>query len=354
MGSSSNQEVAIAVDAMGNDLGTSEIVAGVSLCLEETPHRIRPTLVGDEKTILRYAQEYNISDKIDILHASEVIGMDEKPIPSLKQKKDSSMVRAIELVKDKTCGMVLSCGNTGSLMAGSTLKLRPMEGIERPALATVIPTQHSHFVMIDAGANPEPRPEHLLTNAILGKNYAKTALGISNPRVGLLTIGTEEGKGTELIKEAHALLDAVPEATLNYVGLIEGFQVFQNECDVVLCDGFTGNVVLKICEGLFGMLTNYLKQELTANPLRKMGAILAKPAFLSMKKQLSPEQYGGAPLLGLRGLVMKSHGSSTRNYIKTALQMGADILEQNVNELIITDLQVIKPQKKAAEVTTIS
>lgn len=342
MDSSSNQELSIAVDAMGNDLGTSEIVAGVSLCLQALPNMVPPTLVGDEKTILRHAQEYKISDKINILHASQVIGMDEKPIPSLKQKKDSSMVRAIELVKEKKCGMVLSCGNTGSLMAGSTLKLRPMEGIERPALATIIPTHKGHFVMIDAGANPEPRPEHLLTNAILGKNYAKTALGISNPRVGLLTIGTEEGKGTELIKDAHSLLDAVSPDTLNYSGLIEGFQVFENTCDVVLCDGFTGNVVLKICEGLFGMLTGYLKEELTANPMRKAGAMLAKPAFMAMKNRLSPEQYGGAPLLGLRGLVMKSHGSSTRNYINTALQMGTDLLQQNVTDLIRSDIDAIK------------
>ena len=288
----------IAVDVMGSDLGPSEIIAGVGLALKKLAHQPETfTLVGDQEVIkpLLIKEKIARHPKIRILHASEVISMDDKPLPAFKTKKDSSMVRAIELVKSREAQVVVSCGNTGSLMAGGTLKLRTIQGISRPALGAVIPTESCHWVLVDAGANPNATAEQMGGNAILGKNYCKVALGIEKPRIGLLTIGTEEGKGTELIHQTHLLLKQLT-SLINYQGPIDGFQVFNNTVDVVVCDGFVGNVLLKSCESLFATLSRFLRKELTANPIRMVGAALCHGAFRSMKIQLSPDRYsGGSP-----------------------------------------------------------
>src|ERR1051325_4398686 len=201
----------IAVDAMGGDMGPSEVVAAVKLALNQYASLNPITLVGDEAVLGPLIKEAGLqrSSRLSLLHASEVITMDDKPVPALKRKKDSSMVRAIELVKNREAGVVVSCGNTGALMAGGTLRLRPMEGIARPALAAICPRQGGHFVLIDAGANPEAKPEHLVHNAILGSHYCRVMLGVRSPRVGLMTIGTEDGKGNALIGETHELLRRV-------------------------------------------------------------------------------------------------------------------------------------------------
>jgi glycerol-3-phosphate acyltransferase PlsX len=241
----------IAVDAMGGDLGPSEVVAAVKLALAQNPHLNPITLVGDEALLRPIISHYGLhrSERLSILHASEVITMEDKPLVALKRKKDSSMVRAIELVKAGEANVVVSCGNTGALMACGTLRLRTMEGVARPALAAVVPREGGHFVLIDAGANPEPKPEHLVHNSILGSHYCRVMLGIHSPRVGLMSIGTEDGKGNSLITETNELLKRIG-GIIKYAGPIEGFQVFAEHVDVVVCDGFVGNIMLKSWESL--------------------------------------------------------------------------------------------------------
>ena len=329
----------IAVDAMGGDLGPAEVVAAVKLALHQYPALNPITLVGHEAelnpliALAGLAQEQRLS----VFHASEVVTMDDKPLNALKKKKDSSMVRAIELVKNRDAGVVVSCGNTGALMAGGTLRLRTMEGVARPALAAICPRQGGHFVLIDAGANPEAKPEHLVHNAIMGSHYCRVMLGIKSPRVGLMTIGTEEGKGNALITETHDLLRRVGDV-VNYAGPIEGFHVFAEHVDVVVCDGFVGNIMLKSWESLVKFFSSRLKQELQANPMRATGALLSKGAFNALKERINPERYGGAPLLGLNGHILKAHGSSTRYAIKNAIRAANEIIKADLNHQIEADV----------------
>ncbi len=329
----------IAVDAMGGDLGPAEIVAAVKLALNQYSALNPITLVGDEavlKPLLAQAGLHR-GERLQIFHASEVITMEDKPLTALKRKKDASMVRAIELVKNGDAGVVVSCGNTGALMAGGTLRLRPMEGIARPALAAVCPRQGGQFVLIDAGANPEAKPEHLVHNAILGSHYCRVMLGVKSPRVGLMTIGTEEGKGNALIAETHDLLRRVG-AIINYAGPIEGFHVFAEHVDVVVCDGFVGNIMIKSWESLVRFFSNMLREELQSNPMRATGALLSKGAFNALKDRINPERYGGAPLLGLNGNILKAHGSSNRQAIKSAIHAASLMLKADLNQRIIEDI----------------
>jgi glycerol-3-phosphate acyltransferase PlsX len=263
--------------------------------------------------------------------------MDDKPLNALKRKKDSSMVRAIELVKSGQASVVVSCGNTGALMAGGTLRLRTMEGIARPALGAICPREGGHFVLIDAGANPEAKPEHLVHNAILGSHYCRVMLGVKTPRVGLMTIGTEEGKGNALITETNELLRKVG-GIINYAGPIEGFHVFAEHVDVVVCDGFVGNIMLKSWESLVKFFRAMLKEEMQANPLRLTGGLLSKGAFDALKERINPERYGGAPLLGLNGHIIKAHGSSNRRAIKSAIAGANEMIKADINHHIEADV----------------
>ncbi len=329
----------IAIDAMGGDLGPTEVVAAVQLALKEFPSLNPITLVGDEGILTPLMKEFGLTknERLSVHHASEVITMDDKPLNALKKKKDSSMVRAIELVKSGEAGVVLSCGNTGALMAGGTLRLRPMEGIARPALAAICPREGGHFVLIDAGANPEAKPEHLVHNAILGSHYCRVMLGVKRPRVGLMNIGTEEGKGSALITETNESLRRVGDL-INYAGPIEGFHVFAEHVDVVVCDGFVGNIMLKSWESLVKFFSSMLKEELQANPLRLAGAILSKGAFHAFKERINPERYGGAPLLGLNGNVLKAHGSSNRRAIRSAIRAANEMVKADMNQHIEGDI----------------
>lgn len=343
----------IALDAMGSDLGPSEMVEAAALALKEFPDIAQLLLVGDEAQLTPLLQEKNLlgSDRVEIIHASQVIEMGEKAIQSLKEKKDSSLVKAIEAVKEGQARCVLSCGNTGSLMAAGTLRVRPEVGIERPSLGIVIPSHNHHAVMVDAGANPDAKPIHLVHNAILGTHYCNCLFDREKPRVGLLTIGTEEGKGNDRIHETHAMLKDLGDL-INYRGLIEGFDVFDKDVDVIVCDGFVGNILLKTAESLFYMFKNYLKDEITANPMRTLGALLCKGAFDDMKKQLAPESYGGAQLLGLKGLVMKAHGKSNRYAVKSALGIANRLVKRDMRGHIRDDIaranEIVKPPKEPA------
>lgn len=340
----------IAIDAMGSDKGPAEIVAAVRLAVDSVQD-LRPViLVGNEAELKPLLEKEGLSSHptISIFHASEVITMDDKPLVALKKKRDASMLRAIELVKDGKAACVLSCGNTGSLMAAGTIKLRTMDGVDRPALATVMPRKKGHFVLVDAGANPTAKAEHLVHNAVLGSDYCKLVLGIEKPKVGLMTIGTEEGKGTDLINQAHALLKNV-DGLINYQGLIEGFQTFEEGVDVVVCDGFTGNILLKVCESLFSLLKEFVSEELQRNTKRKLGYLLSKGAFDAIKGQLSPERYGGAPLLGLKGNVLKAHGSSNRVAVMNAIRIANEIVNNELNRHILEDIEKANNLIYAAE-----
>ncbi|ACB76877.1 phosphate acyltransferase PlsX [Opitutus terrae] len=338
MGTTSGQTGRIAVDAMGGDLGPAEVVEAVRLALRQYPGLNPITLVGDRAVLEPLlARVRRRPEQLTIHHASEVVTMDDKPLMALKRKKDSSMVRAIELVKDGQASVVVSCGNTGALMAAGTLRLRTMEGVARPALAAVVPRQNGHFVLIDAGANPDAKPEHLVHNAILGSHYCRVMLGIARPRVGLMTIGTEEGKGNALITETNELLRRTTDL-INYAGPIEGFHVFAEHVDVVVCDGFVGNIMIKSWESLVKFFSGMLREELQANPVRAVGALMSKGAFNALRERINPERYGGAPLLGLRGNILKAHGSSNRRAIKSAIHAASQIIRADMNQRIEADI----------------
>ncbi|MBI3886910.1 MAG: phosphate acyltransferase PlsX [Opitutae bacterium] len=324
---------------MGGDLGPAEVVEALKLVLGSGEPMAPVLLVGDQAVLtpLLAAAGLHGHPKLAIVHASEVVTMDDKPLQAIKRKKDSSMVRAIELVKSGEARVAVSSGNTGALMAGGTIRLRPMTGVDRPALAAVIPRENGNFILIDAGANPEARPEHLVHNAILGANYAKVILGVSRPRVGLLTIGTEEGKGNALITETNEQLKKIA-TVVNYVGPIEGFQVFRDHVDVVVCDGFVGNTLLKTWESLAKFITGLLRQELKASPVRLAGALLAKGAFEALKSRMNPDRYGGAPLLGLRGNILKAHGSSNRHAWASAIRAAEKIIQNDLYQHIEHDI----------------
>lgn len=337
-----DNEIRIAVDAMGSDMGPEEVIAGVSMFLKEYKDPVKIILAGIESEIAPIAQKNGIGDLVEFLDAPEVVSMEDKPMLTLKRKKNSSMHMAIDYLKEKKANALLSCGNTGALMAGGTLKLRPMKGVERPALGSVIPSKDRRFIMIDVGANPNPRELHYLSNAVLGANYAKIALKIENPKVGLLTIGTEEGKGNEIVQKAHEILKkTAPLIDLNYAGPVEGFQVFGGDCDVIVCDGFTGNILLKSCEGLLKTLGSLLKEELTKNIFRKIGAAVCMGAFKAMKARIPVEKVSGAPLLGLNELIIKGHGSSNRHQICGALNVCAQCVKNSLIDSIKQDIDSI-------------
>ena len=324
---------------MGSDMGPEELIVGVKRVLSEDRGDYKIIIVGKGEVIEPILKRHGLlrNQKIAVYNASEVIEMDEKPIQAMKSKRDSSMMRSIELVKQGTADAVLSCGNTGALMAGGTIKLRTMEGIERPALGTVIPGKTKNFIMIDVGAAPDPRPECLVDNAILGANYARVALGVKNPRVGLLSNGTEDCKGNMLVQTAHRLFKA-QDGVINYGGLLEGFNLFDGDFDVVVCDGFTGNVVLKSMESCARMFKDILKDEIRKSWIRKLGILLAMGVFRGMKKRLPIDKFSGAPLLGLNGLVVKAHGSSKSKQIAGALEITLKCLRKNLNDRIFADV----------------
>tara|TARA_A100001015_G_scaffold197461_1_gene220183 strand:+ start:5508 stop:6557 length:1050 start_codon:yes stop_codon:yes gene_type:complete len=339
----------IAVDVMGSDKGPSEFVRAL-IHLNQTDELHSDLILVGKKRLLERLIAVRKSkidcSRITLLDASQVIGMDEKPISALKKKKDASMVKAIELVKEKQAQAMVSCGNTGALMAGGTLRLRPIEGVDRPALAAIIPSKKKPFVFLDVGANPESDPTNLMHNAILGKQFAQARLEIKNPKIGLLTIGTEQGKGTPNIIKTNALLEKL-EGQIDYTGFIEGFQLFDGTVDVVVCDGFVGNILLKSSESLFGFIGETIKKELLRNIKRKVGAVLSASAFKDMKSQLNPDERSGAPLLGLNGNIIKSHGSSNAIAIASAIIAAQMVVDCDMLDSIKSDISLANQKIEA-------
>ncbi len=326
----------IAVDVMGGDHGCEVVVEGVRLALRAND-RIRSIyLVGREAEVEAAVRACRLEDgRIHVVHASEVLTMEDKPVAALRKKKDCSMLRAVDLVRDGKADAVISVGNTGGLVAASTLRLRTLAGVDRPGIATVIPAPENEFVLLDSGANIDCRPQHLLQYAIMGHVYAREILGCPRPRVGMLSVGTEELKGNELTLEAFKLCRRVD---LNFIGNVEGHDLFSNRVDVVVCDGFVGNVVLKTCESLARGMLLWLKAEMKVNLKRKIGALLARNAFRAISRKMDPDGYGGAPLLGLNGMVLKAHGSARERAIMNAIRITAEALSHRINHHITEEI----------------
>lgn len=322
----------IAVDVMGADHGSQVILAGVKMALEAYPHIHELIVVGNETEIKTGLAKLALRDtRLRIHHASEVLTMEDKPIEGLRRKKDCSILRTMELVKEGKADAAISPGNTGGLMAAATIKLRPLESVERAAIATVMPSLTGEFVMLDGGANAECKPLHLAQFAVMGNVYSRQILGHKNPRVGILSNGTEEIKGNELTRES---LKLCKQLNLNFIGYVEGHDLFEGHVDVVVTDGFIGNIVLKSCESLGKAVGTMLKRELKANPLRMAGAFLAKGALDAIKLKLNPDAYGGAPLLGLNGNVIKAHGSAKEFAIQNAIRVACESVQHRIHQSI--------------------
>jgi glycerol-3-phosphate acyltransferase PlsX len=328
----------IAVDVMGGDHGCGVVVEGAKRALEADPSISLLFLVGNEAEIRASLPSGTALDKrAEIVHASQVLTMEEKPAAALRKKKDCSIARAMELVHEGKADAIVSPGNTGGIFAAATFKLGRISGVDRGGIATVIPTQNNDFVLLDAGANIECKPVHLAHFAVMGSVYAREILGVRKPRVGILSIGTEETKGNELTLGAFKLCRRLD---LNFIGNVEGHNLFRGEVDVVVCDGFVGNIVLKTCESLASAMFSMLKHELAATARRKLGALLAKNAFRAMKKRMDPDNFGGAPLLGFNGAIMKAHGSARERAIATAIRVSTRNIQQHVNEAIAREIAI--------------
>ena len=326
----------IAVDVMGGDHGCGVVVDGVKLALQSCPQVTELHLVGQQAEIEAALRHARLRDgRLHIQNASEVITMEDKPLDAVRKKKDCSMVRALELVRDGKAEAIISPGNTGALVAAATFRLRRLEPVDRPVIAAVMPSGKGEFVLLDAGANHECKPVHLLQFAIMGSIYSRELLHHKRPRVGILSNGTEEGKGTELTREAARLCRQVD---LNFIGYVEGHALFADEVDVVVTDGFTGNIVLKSTESMGKAVVRLLRRELTANPLRKFGATLAQGALQNIKRRMDPEAYGGAPLLGLNGVVIKAHGSAREKAIMNAIRVASETIQHRISETIVCEV----------------
>ncbi len=339
----------IAVDAMGGDFAPQEIVAGAVQAARKNLADI--VLVGDEAKITDcLAKEKDWQTlSITIVHAGEVIGMDEHPAEAIRQKKDASVVVATKLVKDGKCDAVLSAGSTGAAVTAAQLILKRIKGVSRPAIATPMPTPEGVTLLLDSGANVDSKPEHLRESAIMGSIYAKAVLGKENPRVGLLNIGEEETKGNEQAKETYALLK--DESAINFVGNAEGRDIPKGNFDVVVCDGFVGNVVLKFAEGLATTFMELIKEAVMDGGVSaKAGAFLLKPTLKKLGVRLDVDEYGGAPLLGVNGCTIISHGSSNAKSIENAIKAAGNYVHNNVLDAIAGHLTKEKSQEISASV----
>jgi phosphate acyltransferase len=325
----------IALDAMGSDNAPAVEVEGAIQAVKELGYEV--VLVGDEKIIKEALGKLGgSSDKISIVNAPERIQMHEPAAISVRRKRHSSIVVGLEMLKKDEADGFISAGNTGAVVCAAVLSLRLLPAVERPGIAVVYPTLKGASVMIDVGANIDPKPLHLLQYGIMADAYSRYILHRDKPTVGLLNVGEEESKGTDFIKEAHTLLS---ESKLNFIGNIEGREIFRGNADIVLCDGFVGNVILKVSESIVDTLVKALKQEIKADIIATVGAALAKSAFMGLQKKMDYSEYGGAPLLGVDGRCIISHGSSNPKAIKNAIRVAAEFKTQDVNKHIVEELE---------------
>jgi len=335
----------IALDAMGGDHAPENTVKGAIDALREYSQIESLFLVGNQKALEEQLSKFGASDKrIEIRPATEVVEMSEHPVEAIRRKKDSSISRAVDLVKSGEADAIVSAGHTGAAVAASAIKLRNLEGVDRPGIASCLPTETNVCVLMDAGANVDARPQHMLQYAIMASVYSRHVIGYENPAIGLMSIGGEEAKGSEFTRDVFKLLK---KSGLNFRGNIEGHDLFEDPVEVVLCDGFTGNVVLKTAEATAHAVFTWLRNELTKTPIRKMGALIAKDAFYAIKERTNYESYGGSPLLGVNGICIIAHGASSSLAIKNAIRVAAESVEQKVNPLIVEAIRTYN-EKNAA------
>lgn len=321
----------IAVDGMGGDHAPAEIVKGCAEASRLMEHEI--LLVGDERALREELSRYEYpKEQITVVHASEVITGEDAPVKAIRTKSDSSLVKGINLVKSGEADLILSAGNTGAIMAGGLLLLGRIPGIDRPAIASTYPILGKGFsLLVDSGANAECKPRNLLEFAVMGSLYMEKVFGMSSPRVGLVNIGTEEGKGTATLKTVFGMLK---QSSLNFVGNVEAREVPAGVCDVVVCDGFVGNTILKLSEGLAWSILHLMKQKFTESAASKMGAMMLSGKLREMKSEFDYSSYGGAPILGVKGAVIKVHGSSNAEAVKNGIIKAIPYVENHVVQMI--------------------
>ncbi|GAB4247062.1 MAG: phosphate acyltransferase PlsX [Candidatus Methylacidiphilales bacterium] len=327
----------IALDAMGGDFAPHHPVAAALQALDRFPSIEKIILVGDEDRLRTelVTHRREPDERLHLYHASQVIEMTDGAVEAVRRKKDSSLVRSIDLVKEGAADAIVSAGHTGALVAASTIKLRNLPGVDRAGIAAILPSATGVFLLIDAGGNVDSRPEHLRDFAIMGSIFCKHIIRQPSPKVGLLSNGTEESKGNELTRQTLPLLKKTP---VDFIGYVEGHSLFEGRCDVVVCDGFVGNIVLKCCEDLARSTFGWLKQELVQNPIRMAGAFLARGAFQAIKKRTNPDEYGGALILGVNGVCVKAHGSSSVLAIVNALRVASEAIDLGVNAKIVAEI----------------
>ena len=326
----------IALDAMGGDYAPAVTVEGAIETLSYYDD-IDIILVGDESSLKAELQSRKYSpERISIKHASQIVGMDESPSLAIRKKKDSSIRKAIELVKQGEADAMISAGNSGVVMGTALLLLKTSRYVDRPAIAAIMPTYKAPFVLIDAGANLYCKPENLLQFALMGSTYCEVILGRVTPKVGLISTGEEDSKGNELIRDTFKLLK---NADLNFIGNIDGKDIFSGKVDVVVCDGFTGNVILKTSEGLADAIIKMLKREIAHLAAGRIAYLLMKPALRNFKKKTDYDEYGGAPLLGINGTCIISHGRSTAKAIRNAMRVASDLADKGVHETVASAIE---------------
>ncbi len=329
----------IAIDVMGGDFAPEAVVEGVQQAIATLPDLGSLVLVGDENTIVRELKRVGLDSadpRLEIVHAPEVVRMDEPATAALRTKRDSSITTAISLVREGRADAVVSAGHTGAAVAASVVKLRTLPGVERPGIATVIPWPEGAFILLDAGANVDAKPGHLVQYAVMGEVYARRILHFEQPRIGLLSVGAEDAKGNDLTKQVFKQLETM--GGVNFLGNVEGHDLFEGRVDVVVCDGFVGNVVLKTCEGLAKAFRGYLKALLQRNAWRTFGAMLCRGAFREFKELSDSAQYGGAPLLGVNGVCIIGHGASSPFALRNAIRVANECVTLGVNDEIVDRL----------------
>lgn len=333
--------IRIALDAMGGDHAPDMVIEATVRACGEHPDVVF-ILVGQEERIRHVLEHAKVDPaRLTIHHASEVVGMGEKPSVALRTKKDSSLRVGANLVKSGQADAFVSSGNTGALMATAKFVLKTLPGIDRPAIASMLPSIPGQTLMLDLGANVDCSAEHLLQFAIMGSVYAKAVLGVSSPRVGLLNIGEEEMKGNEVVREAGELLKNT--RSIHYVGNVEGTNIFLGGVDVVVCDGFVGNISLKSTEGVAQMLSHFLKEAFRHSLISRLGYLIALPAFRRFRTKVDHRRYNGAMLLGLNGVVVKSHGSADAFAFANAIRVAVDLATKKVNERIGREIGLLNP-----------
>ena len=327
-----DEMIKVAVDAMGGDNAPKEIVKGAVEAVNENS-KIKVYLTGVKDTVEQELAQYTYNkEQIEVVNATEIIETAEPPVMAIRKKKDSSIVVALNLVKDGVCDAFVSAGSSGAVLVGGQLIVGRIKGIERPPLAPLIPTEKGCSLLIDCGANVDARPSQLVQFAKMGSVYMESVMGVPNPRVAIVNIGAEEEKGNALVKETFPLLKNCPE--INFIGSIEAREIPSGYADVIVCEAFAGNIILKLYEGVGAMLLRKVKTSLMSSLRSKIGALLIKPALKQTLKGFSLEEHGGAPLLGLNGLVVKTHGSSEAVEIKNSILQCATFKEQKINEKI--------------------